>query len=741
MGKVINNIKDYFISNKNKLSGDVKFVEASKSPRTLERNLIRQINAGKFNSNKMLNVHTNTLSLVLSKLGVKSGVNFDYFKPKDTEGFDILFGNYSEKLNKLSFNEKFSSAKNLAIGLATLAHEVMHKSQYQKDVDAKYFTKNMHDRFVGDEPIYSRLSGFSGGSRAFYEVNKVESEALKYGFSFAERLLKKVHSSQRFSFFNRDKHYLNEQREYISLMKDSRLKNNDLRENIFINAMPSIYERSMKTFDSCLSLANNLLRDKPLSKEQVEFASLLDKTYEDSERPLDIKAIGSMAVILSRCPIRENVEKYIDFSLSHQLPNLATNNLWFLIEQAVPLTKGDITRFVICGNSGKQLTLGPRNDEIKDVSPTWLNPNIVQRIDENEIVKSYLVSFGKESTLRYFNDLQKQISQDNINANIDFSRIYSVVESYSESSLVVNGKSFNGCSSLLNASIDKLLCEGKIQPNQVNEIRADISKNLVNIVSHFGFPQPDDKSYLKSLEKFYDNPFQQQFANSEKVSEFSHVHIPELSEKLAEFISAVREQGTQENPQATVYSHTNIHGQEVTDELLLAKTKETEQAQKELNYFVQKHNLEEAPKEVKQEEEQKDVASKVLSYYRQMVKLDSKNVEASLKEAKLENISQGSSEEQGQNQGVETTENVQNGVGNSNAQNDGRVLEVKISQVQDSLASALRGGRESMSNATGALLEGLSNESGVSLGSEINLDGGAESAGMEGAGADVGMEQ
>ena len=161
-----------------------------------------------------------------------------------------------------------------------------------------------------------------------------------------------------------------------------------------------------------------------------------------------------------------------------------------------------------------------------------------------------------------------------------------------------------------------------------------------NIKGYEDYYQVSNYGRVKSLERFVENPYLQQFRSSEKISEFSYVHIPALSEKLSQFIGAVREQDTQENPQETIYDRTNIQGQQITNKLIEQKVEEYRESDKNLYSFVKEHKLEEEPKVVikKSEEEQREVASKVLSYYREKAGLKSADVKTSLKLAQLKEI-------------------------------------------------------------------------------------------------------
>ena len=279
MGKIITNLKSYFSTDKYKNLSKESFITPTRSYRQLERSIVKQIFKVGDRQDNISGLHKDILSLTLSKLGVKQGISFSYFKPTK-EGFGTTYGYFSSFRNAISFNENFSSIKNIGRAIETLSHEVMHKSQDERSFNAKYFNKDMNNFTVTDNPIYAKLCGFNN-PRSFYHVNKKENEALKYGGRFAERILSKVFSRQRFSLFNSNSKFIKEQKEYVSLLKNEESKLIDLRENVFVNAMPNIYARSVNTFNSCYSLAKSLLEGKTLTKDQIAFAQHLDKSYED----------------------------------------------------------------------------------------------------------------------------------------------------------------------------------------------------------------------------------------------------------------------------------------------------------------------------------------------------------------------------------------------------------------------------------------------------------------------------
>ncbi|MBR4003132.1 MAG: hypothetical protein IKI95_03580 [Clostridia bacterium] len=491
------------------------------------------------------------VALNLSELGIKSGVNFNplLLQSGDTQGTYLHVSNTISVVNKY-----IKDPQHLGLLLNIIGHEAKHKHQHELNKFAKYFSGNFSQRTVGFLKQVPGLIGEENNAKTLYLLNRSEKDSFVYGNTFAEILLTEALRNARSSGNFKNVQYLQEQLTKTTLLKNTELGEIRYRENDFIvNHLPQFYRNCSTSFKQYLSIAKtynergSFTSSQQVYLDRIENSEFLDGTdYQ--------KAVQAAASVLAYLPRRELVKDYIDFALSSQDKNVARDAFSFITQYGIPLTQNDISRIFVCSDMFKG-----------SVSHFSLSASALSRIDEQVMVQQLVISQGFEVASQIIANLKT----DDAARDIDFTKVDSALSNYTNQPILTyNGQSFAGCSQVLDYVMQNLIREGKVHPDDLYQVKGELSQNLANIVAHFESPTAQNFDFNNALQNFIADPYKQQFEEkTDDVDQTSRALSEEVANKSAEFTASTTEQQTEEEPELTVYFATNENGEKYIDVL------------------------------------------------------------------------------------------------------------------------------------------------------------------------------
>ena len=179
------------------------------------------------------------------------------------------------------------------------------------------------------------------------------------------------------------------------------------------------------------------------------------------------------------------------------------------------------------------------SDYYRDKPVNFLEDYSLYSFDEDTIANNMLVSQGckvtKEKLFDLFKDKQK------FNSSFNTSRFDVLIGVYPETKMFLHGQHFEGASQVLDFTLNKLIDDGVIDKEDYDFTKVDIANNLVDIILHFNYPNPNNIDYQLALNKFIENPYESQFEVEEEFSELSSLHNFKLSERLANYMHQIRQ--------------------------------------------------------------------------------------------------------------------------------------------------------------------------------------------------------
>ncbi len=529
---------------------DNDFVIPSSNPSELENNLVSRF-LYSTNGSGSKEYYKDVVSLALAKLGEKSGVSFDMFKSHSDR---VVLGKFWHEANKISLEESFLGKRPIAYATTVLSHETYHKHQHEVNKQAKLFSR-WQDRYtIGHSLMLQKVLGLNYNNM-FYRINKHEKDAYTYNSLFMNSFLNKAEELAKFMRDPERQQYVQSQQLLVQEIDRVNQQSIETSENMFIaNHLQEFYEKSARTFSRLVSyyLDSQSNSHEELRNNYSDIMTMLS-SLSDSKNASSSMAVIAMAEILGACPQKENVETFIDLLTTSKIDS-SYEALSKIISSRVPITQNDFMR----------LAISSRNSE--DGLPNLFDPKTLDKVDEEVWAKSLVATMGTKQareTIEKFKTAGEM-------PNTDFGVVEKVLYNYSEKPLLsIDGKDFYNCRDILQfVSANESAKFSKFGDNIVYyQTCGTLSKTLANIVNHFNNPTANNPDFVAALDTFVNNPRMMQFKDNEIRNEVSAVFTSNVSDKIAEYIDAVRTQGTHHSPQDTEYVPLTETGMEYDEAL------------------------------------------------------------------------------------------------------------------------------------------------------------------------------
>lgn len=513
------------------------FVEPSTQPEkdkvTVARTLLANLNS------KNNYAYAVTLArVILKEKDIPHGVNFDTFTPQDG---DKRNGFFVQNTNTCNISTKIiGDPEKIGLLTNTIAHELTHCKQADYDTRAKYFGPLSRNIKVGHSTMLQRVTDPTGRPYGnMYFMSKMEQEAFSYGGKFAKDFLDLVKQIAEKEGNPAQVSFLEKQLQSVIEEDNAFWEESAKAEVAFIKegGVKTFCDTMQKTFDEFYSLAQAALGNKPITiEDKRNYARLSALPELNAFKTPQEKTFTFLSNVLGRYPKRECVEQYLDLALSSNILGVMPIALGRLVEQGVPLTRGDFTRTVLCTDYFKG-----------NNSSLFIAPQTFSRIDESVWVKDMVAAHGLEHTVNVCKMLQNTAG---LPCPVDFAKVGNLLSSYSQDPIMFVGKDpVYGTAQLLDLAVRELIAKGEATKDQYLKVKSKIAGNLANIVNSFEDISGNNHEYVKALAKFVRNPYEQQFEVEEEISEVGACLNIRVAKAVAdEIVARRREETHEENP-------------------------------------------------------------------------------------------------------------------------------------------------------------------------------------------------
>lgn len=510
------------------------YIYAAKNPSVVRQDIIREYIAGinAYNFNAHISKY---ISLSLGLTG-KPGSFVAFGKlPENLEDTTLegRFVSTESRIDKIELRSNYFPPNEFSpMAYEVLFHESIHKADKDVAKEAKYFGKNVtpstESVLFSDRPKTEELMGLGNG-KTLYFLNRGEQRAFLGGYKFGAELLQESLSiakasgnTEAVARIERDIKLV----EAKSAVSKNRLS---LAEANYNANRHKFYHKATSSFDAYAKIAeagqNGLYYSSDMYTDRLHKVFGSDKFDQQN-------AIKAMVQIVGVCPERSRVETLVDTIIKDNTGNYGPH-VEYLFSNGIPLTKSDVTRLILCADNFS------RDSKSKIYTGTF------GKIDEEFLANTLIQSLGVATAKGAVNTLRTSNNAE----NIDFDVIENILAQHKDQPLLVhNGVAIPGAAHLLDYVAKRCTPSGNTREFLQN--KADISKNLVNIMNHFGTLDPNNPQCVKALTRFISSPHMQQFKDKlEPFSEVGNILAPHIARDIASVIreeSAIRFETEQE---------------------------------------------------------------------------------------------------------------------------------------------------------------------------------------------------
>lgn len=407
-----------------------------------------------------------------------------------------------------------------------LAHETMHKNDQDLTKSVKYFgSKITPDNEASLFAFNSKIGTLIGwGERNdIYFLNKGEQRAFNYGKNFATGILQQALNTAQSQ--GRTKTVERIERDIRSIDLESRLIDAriDTAEELYKADRQGFYDAARTSFDNYAKIAESTRKGEVYKEDK--YTRRLD-SYFKNRVDNSVDSIRAMVQIAAIFPERSRVETLVDSIIKDKTGSFGAH-VHYLSSYGVPLTKTDVTRLMVC------------SDNFNPNGNSKMSSYFLSKMDETFLANSLLQSYGLFGAKQFV----QFIKDDKSTGIVNFNQIESILaQNDGMPLLTINGIQLHGAAHVLDFAARSLCANDSTR--DFYEIKADISKNLVNIMNHFGTLDHNNPKCVNALREFIINPDRTQFEEkAEKFSEVGYVLAPHIAQDIAEKIAENRAAG------------------------------------------------------------------------------------------------------------------------------------------------------------------------------------------------------
>lgn len=477
-----------------------------------------------FKSLKKSSFTKKLMSYNLSVLGVKESQQLGRFNSSLSSSSASYDGKSKSVVLDKNVYDNFFRIIEL---IDSVSHESYHSYQDYNLENEKYNFDINSRSMISHSRRLPKILGLNNLEDTLYYTNLMERQAFKYATKFTEEFLKDALDKAN----NEDKQvsalFLNKALSYYTKHIKIPMNKTFLKaDKKFIENIPKLYEKADKTIGECFDVLYGAVGIRDNVKNFVSTIKLNRAIHLKDKNNSVIRPFIAITEVLGAVPIRERVEEYLDYALSTE--GASETLIYMLLQEKVPLTRGDVLKIFLC------------SDYYKDKPVNFLEDYSLYSFDEDTIAKNMLITQGSKVTKEKLGNLFKD--KDKFNSKFNTGRLDILVNLYPESRMFLHGKQFEGASQVLDFALNKLIEDEVIDQDDYDFTKVDIANNLVDIILHFDYPNPNNIDYQLALNKFIENPYECQFEVEEEFSELSSLHDYKLSEKLASYMQQVRQE-------------------------------------------------------------------------------------------------------------------------------------------------------------------------------------------------------
>lgn len=516
---------------------------------------------------KKLNFYSDLASLILAQTECSEGVTINLITEDATNEFNEP-SSYNSTTNTITINEKaIDSSISKAFAIQVFAREIFRKKQFEVNKNAKLFSESENYYAVPEVKLVPKILGAK--YKGAYSLNASAQQAHEYEAYYMASFFDLLRTFASENAEPSTKDFIDEQEIYSKSINRVQLQKCKSAQTEFTSqTLPNFYDYTTETLNE---LNKYLLDSKVLGNLRAK--AINDDIYKKLKKAgantfnKPRVAIEAMTEILSTCPNREHIERFID-SVTYRSINAQTDKaILALASNRVPITQSDYTRLML-SYSGYGVDIDTYADKHK----------ALQLVDEKVSAKNLVANWGVAGAKKYLQKIQNRLSlYDNKSNDPLIGRIDTLISSYSKKPFLTleGGTPMFSCKDIL-TSVCSRETERAVK-QETNSDRSEIfnkkfvtySKTMANIVDNFDTLSADNPDLIKALKKFEKNPSIKQFPDKQQPTEIGQYYPSSVSKKIAEHIEEVR--ATQQTKE--VQNNNTTPNPVITYETLLPKSK------------------------------------------------------------------------------------------------------------------------------------------------------------------------